>query len=64
MKNGVKQYKLFCPVCEFSRSSALPYMVAEYLIQEKGMRLRVVASRLRERQSGTSTETGEGVNWV
>ena len=51
MKNGVKQYKLFCPVCEFSRSSALPYMVAEYLIQEKGMRLRVDVSLLQRSES-------------
>ena len=51
MKNDVKQYTLFCPVCELSRSSALPYMVAESLIQEKGMRLRVDVSLLERRES-------------
>ena len=60
MKNGVKQYKLFCPVCEFSRSSALPYMVAEYLIQEKGMRLRVDVS-LSQRSESTLRSADAGV---
>ena len=60
MKNGVKQYTLFCPVCEFSRSSALPYMVAEYLIKEKGMRLRVDVS-LSQRSESTLRSADAGV---
>ena len=36
-KNGRLQYQLFCPHCQKSKTSFLPYVLAEHLMKEKGL---------------------------
>ena len=38
--NGVKQFTLFCPVCQISCTSEMPFFLVTYLASEKGLRIK------------------------
>ena len=48
MPHGVKQLSLFCPACEFGASSALPYILAEHLLKNVGLELRIRTPEKRQ----------------